>query len=137
MASPTQPNGADKGRTWDREIPAAARERSLRPGLPPHPVSPAPPPRASRLQQLHKEGAGGQVGTRSPALRPPSAPRTARAWSGGGGFGSAGAPQTVPVPRSPRLSLQMWQKPGASSTVTLDPQRSATPRTRRSCWRAC
>ncbi|MEJ1283382.1 T-box 1 [Cricetulus griseus] len=43
VASPTQPNGAEKGRSWGSGIVAAARVRSARPGPPPHPVSPAPP----------------------------------------------------------------------------------------------
>lgn len=75
MASPTQPNGADKGRTWDREIPAAARERSLRPGLPPHPVSPAPPPPGVTASAV-AQGGGGRASGHSlsrppPALRAP------------------------------------------------------------------
>lgn len=133
VASPTQPNGADKGRTWDPEIPAAARGRSLRPGLPPHPVSPAPPGRHGFSSCTRRRRAGKWALALPPSARLPRPGRR--------GPGVEVARQVRPKrslsPRSLRLSLQMWQKPGASSTVTLDPQRSATPRTRRSCWRAC
>lgn len=110
---------------------AAARAHSLRPGLPPHPASPTPP--GVRASELHKEVTGGQAGTRSPARRSPDG-----AGRGGGeGCGSAGAPRLSLPCAHPRLSPQTLQKPGASSTVTPDPQRSAMLRIRRSCWRAC
>lgn len=62
---------------------------------------PRPHPRASRLQQLHKEAAGGQAGTRSPARRPARrAPDGAgRGWEWGPWLGRC-AP-TVPALRSP------------------------------------
>lgn len=67
VASPTQPNGAEKGRIWGRGIAVAARARSARVC---RRTRPRLHPGASWLHPLHKEVAGGQAGTRPPALCP-------------------------------------------------------------------
>lgn len=74
-----------------------------------------------------------------PLSAPPAAPRTSRTRGRGGGRGQAGASRTAPARLSsshPRLFPQTRPKPGENSTVTPDPLRLVTPRTRRSCWRA-
>lgn len=119
VASPTQPNGADKGRTCG----VGSRRRGPRP----HP----PGVTASAVAQ----GGGGQASGHSLSRSP-------RPGRRGPGLGwelwlGRGAPR-LSLPRAhPGLSPQTRQKPGASLTMTPDPPRSATPRTRRSCWRAC
>lgn len=162
VASPTQPNGAEKGRT---RVVGSGPQPSVRsaPGRRLSPASPANQGRSRPSIRLHNGRGGGQERTRPPGLTAaprPAARGGARAPGEGPGLGhdrregrggsglappparAGGALAGPPCGAAPalirQLSPQTRRKPEESSSATRPrPPCSGTRRPRRRrCWRA-
>lgn len=118
VASPTQPNGAEKGRArvvGSKPRPHASSVRVRRP----RPDSPAPRPGRSRpSRRLHNGRGGGQALTRLPdGCAPPARPARCRPRRGAGPGEGSGR----------RLGLAAQRLSQASGQKSPRPTRSASP----------
>lgn len=166
VASPTQPNGAEKGRAG---VVGSGPQPSVRsaPGRRPSPASPATQGRSRPSIRLHNGRGGGQERTRLPG--PTAAPRPAARPAARGGarapregpglgfdrrereesglapppVGAGGALAGPPCGPAPalirRLSPQTRRKPEENSSATRvrHPCSGTRRPRRRRCWRVC
>lgn len=158
VASPGQPNGAEKGRAGVVGSGPRLRARSA-PGRRLCPALPAPQGRSRPSRRLHNGRGGGQARTRPPgptAEPRPAARGGARAPGEGRGLGllpreGGGGPAPPPARgtlagplrgSAPTLTRRPFSQtrptPGEnSSAMRAGRPCSGTRRPRRRCWRAC
>lgn len=140
VASPTQPNGSEKGRARVVESGPRPCARSA-PGRRPRLASPAPQGRSRPSRRLHNGGGGGQARTRPPgptaAPRPPRLPPAEGRGPLGrlrvsGRFGEKGPRGSerglVPPSRQDRWSARGSPLPSRPAALTPRPSPQRRPR---------